>query len=107
MQNKNGIETTNVIDLAASLDGSCCSRGWTAKRGIVSGIAEISSQVIDVLYKCCSCEQGSFIKEGKQNEKFYTIEYLDAVIEYEPKGFKNHFACPKVSKLFHVFITEK
>ena len=57
MQIKNGIETTNAIDLAASLDGSCCSRGWTAKRGIVSGIAEISSQVIDVSYKCCSCEQ--------------------------------------------------
>ena len=55
MQNKYGIDSTNVIDLAVSFDGSCCSRGWTAKRGTVSAIAEVSSQVTDVSYKCCSC----------------------------------------------------
>ena len=45
--------------------------------------------------------------QKKKNEKFPTIEYLDAVIEHEPKSFKNHFASPQVSKLFHVFLTEK
>ena len=75
--------------------------------GSVSARAEVSSQAIDVSYKCCSCVQSSFIEERKKNEKFSAIEYLDAVREHEPKCFKNQFASPQINKLFHVFITEK
>ena len=46
-------------------------------------------------------------EEHKKNEKFSTIEYLDAVIEHEPKCFKNHFTSSQLSKLFPVFLTEK
>ena len=53
MQKKYGIDYTNVINLPASFDGSCCSRKWTAKRGIVSAVVEISSQVIYISYKYC------------------------------------------------------
>ena len=48
-------------------------------------LAEVTSQVIDVSYKCRNCAQCSFIEEHKKNENFFTIEYLDSVIEHETK----------------------
>ena len=51
--------------------------------------------------------QCSFIEERKKNSKFSATEYLYSVIEHKPNCFKSHFASPQVSKLFHVFLTEK
>ena len=56
MQKEHGVDSIDVIDLSASFDDSWCSRKCTANRGIVSAIAEISSQVIDVSYNTAAVQ---------------------------------------------------
>ena len=46
-----------VPEVATSFDASWSSRGWTACDGIVLGIAEETSQVLDVLHPTNSCPQ--------------------------------------------------
>lgn len=36
--------TETVIDVPTSFDGTWCNRGWTASNGVVSAIADTSSQ---------------------------------------------------------------
>ena len=55
MQKEYGFYSTDVKDLTASFHGSWCSHGWIANTGIVSAIAEVSSQIIEISYLCCSC----------------------------------------------------
>ena len=107
VQKEYGVDSRDAIDLPASFDGSWCWHKWTGNRGIVSAIAGVSSQIIDVSYKCRSYAQCSFIEECKKNGKLLTIEYLDAVIGHEPKCFLNHIASPQVRKFFHAFFSEK
>ena len=40
------------VDIPTSFDGTWCSRGWTARRGVVTAITEKIAQVIDVSYIC-------------------------------------------------------
>ena len=51
MQAKYGVDVTKTVDIPASFDGYLCSQGWTANEGIVSAIAEILAQVIEISYK--------------------------------------------------------
>ena len=40
------------VDIPTSFDGTWCSCGWTARRGVFTAIAEKIAQVIDVSYIC-------------------------------------------------------
>lgn len=77
---------------------------FTAERVWVWSYDELD---LDLPASFDDCAQFSFIEECKRNGKFSFFEFLDAVVQHEPKSFKNHFANPQVSKLFHVFLTEK
>ena len=93
------------VDIATSFDGTWCSRGWTASRGVVSAVAEKTSQVIDVAYKCRSCVQCNLIEARKQNG-LSAIEYLNQMIDHEPNCFKNHSGSPQVC-VFLLFYNKK
>ena len=97
LQKEYGVDSTDFIDVPASFNGSWYSHGWSANRGIISAIAEVSSHIIDAFYKCHSCTYS--LKNAKENGKFFITEYLDAVIEHEPS--------PQISKLFYVFLKKK
>ena len=72
-------------------DGSWNSHGLTASRGIVSAIAESTSQVLDVAYKSRVCSQ------------CVGVEYLDWYIRHESNCFTNHDGSAQVSILCKKF----
>ena len=47
--------SVEIVDIPTSFDGTWCSRGWTASRGVVTAIVEETAQVIDVSYRCKTC----------------------------------------------------
>ena len=67
----------NIVDTPTMIDGVWNSRGWTASRGIVSAIAENTSQTLDVAYKTCLCSQCFGMEERKKNGACSTLEYFD------------------------------
>ena len=71
-------------------DGSWNSHGLTASRGIVSAIAESTSQVLDVAYKSRVCSQYVGMEERKKNGACSKLEYLDWYIRHENNCFTNH-----------------
>ena len=64
-------------------------------RRVVTTIAEKTAQVTDVSYRCKTCVQCNLIEERKNNG-LSTIDYLDQIIEHEPKCFKSHYGSPQV-----------
>ena len=102
MARENGVNVDTVLDVPTSFDGSWSSRGWTANNGIVSAIADISSQVIDISYKCRSCAQCTLMNERKHNGEVTAVGYLDWFIEHEINCFKNHDGSPQV--LYFIYI---
>lgn len=60
-----------VIDIPTSLNGSWSARGWTASKGIVSAIAESTSQVLDVTLKVRVCPQCS---EWEKKRKMVNVQ---------------------------------
>ena len=67
----------NIVDTPTMIDSMWNSRGWTASRGIVSAIAENTSQTLDVAYKTCLCSQCFGMEERKKNGACSTLEYFD------------------------------
>ena len=51
IREQNLAHSIEVVGISISFDGTWSSHGWTASRDIVTAIAEISSQVIDVSFK--------------------------------------------------------
>ena len=51
IRGQNLAHSIEVVGISISFDGTWSSHGWTASRDIVTAIAEISSQVIDVSFK--------------------------------------------------------
>ena len=94
-----------AVDILTRFDGTWSSRGWTARRGVVTAIVEILSQVIDVSYICRVCNQCNTIEERKKNGLLPTIEHLDQIIKHESKCFKNHSGIPRVRFLIQLVIT--
>ena len=93
----------NIIDIPTMFDGSRNSRGWTANRGIVSAIAESTSQVLDVAYKSRVSSQYVVMEERKKNGECSTLEYLDWYIRHESNCFTNHDGSAQVSILCKKF----
>lgn len=85
-----GTSSSEVVDVPTSFDG----------RGVVSAVAEVSSQILDVSLKCRLCNQRDAMEEKKRNGTVSSIEYLDLFVEHEPKCMKNHFASPQVYNSF-------
>ena len=97
--------STEVVDIPTRFDGTWSSGGWTTSRGVVTAIAQISSQVTDVSYKCRVCNQCSIIEEYRRNGLLSTIEHLEQIIEHEPSCFKNHSGSPQVHFLIQLVMT--
>ena len=87
----------NIIDIPTMFDGSWNSRGWTASRGIVSAIAESTSQVLDVAYVSRVYSQCVGREERKKNRTCSTLEYLDWYIRHKSNCFTNHNGSAQVS----------
>ena len=88
----------DVIDIAVSFDGSWNSRGWLAKKGFASAVAENTSQVIDIIYKDSTCRQCEQKKLQFKEKKLDTLEYLTWYTEHEENCFQNHDGSPQVCK---------
>ena len=105
IREQNLAHSTEVVDIPTNFDGTRSSRGWTAGRGVVTALAEISSQVIDVSYKCRVCNQCNIIEERKKNGVLSTIEHLEQITEHERSCFKNHSGSPQVRFLIQLVMT--
>ena len=103
MAKEYGTLSSGIVDIPTSFDGTWSSRGWTASRGVVTAIAEISSQVLDVSLKCRVCNQCNVMEERKQNEPVTVIEYPDWFVVHEPNCLKKHFASPQVRDSISTF----
>lgn len=64
-------------------------------KGVVSAIAEVSAQVLDVTLKFRKCSQCSVMDEKKQKGNVTTFECLDWYVQHEPKCMRNHFGSPQ------------
>ena len=49
------LSNDEIVDIPTCFDGSWNSRGWLAKKGFASAIAENTSQVIDIVFKNSTC----------------------------------------------------
>ena len=91
------LEPNQAVDIPTCFDGSWSSRGWTARDGIASAIAESTGQVLDVVYKNNSCRECKIMKEKKEKAEITYAEYLDWYIDHEPKCYFNHDGSLSVS----------
>ena len=105
IREQNLAHSLQVADIPTSFGGTWSSCRWTASRGFVTAITEISSQVIDVSYKCRVCNQYNIIEGWKKNRLLFTIEHLEQIIEHEPSCFKNHSGSPQVRFLIQLVMT--
>ena len=96
MAQENGVSVDTVLDVPTSFDGSWSSRGWTASNGIVSAIADVSSQVIDISYKWHSCAQCTLMNERIHNGDVSAVVYLDWFVDHEINCLKNHDGSPQL-----------
>ena len=80
----------NIIDILTIFDGSRNSRRWTGSRGLVLGIVESTSHVLDVADKSHLCSQCDGIEERKKNGACSMLECLYWYIRHENNCFTYH-----------------
>ena len=89
-------EIDNIIDLPTCFDGSWNSRGWLAKKGFASAIAENTSQVIDIVFKNSTCRLCDEKKQQLKNNEIDNLEYLTWYTSHEENCLYNHDGSPQV-----------
>ena len=73
-----GAGDTETIDVAASFDGSWCSR-ISARDGMVAGIAEETGQVLDAVFRTNAC---SHCEQLERQRDTGILSYLDYLWKY-------------------------
>ena len=89
--------TDAIIDLPTCFDRSWNSRGWLAKKGFASAIAENISQVIDIVFKNSTCRLCDDKKLQLKNNVIDNLEYLYWYTSHEENCLYNHQGSPQVS----------
>ena len=91
------LSETDTLDMPTSFDGTWGSRGWTARDGVATAIADVTGQVIDIVYKNSSCRD-CFVKQRKKDlGEISFIEYVDWYMRHEPICLLNHDGSSSVS----------
>lgn len=88
-----------MVDCAASFDGSCSSRGWSARDGVVAAISEDTGKVLDVVFMTSSCPHCKMMGDKRTGGELTRLEFLDWYIKHEPDCQLNHDGSAQVSKL--------
>ena len=58
-------ESIQIIDIPCMVDGAWGTRGWDAKQGVATAIAENTGQVVDIAHKNTWCRQCNTWKEKR------------------------------------------
>ena len=93
-----------VPEVATSFDASWSSRGWTARDGIVSGIAEETSQVLDVLHLTNSCPRCTDLQNLLDKGKLSQDEHMEKYLKHEESCCVNHEGSSSVSLNYNVYL---
>lgn len=88
---------SEIIDTGVSIDGSWCSRGWSATNGCVATISTHSGKVMDVVQMTNTCPECAKAEAKRAKGEISKMEYLGWVVEHEPKCFLNHEGSSSVS----------
>ena len=88
----------SVVDVATSFDGSWSSRGWVAKKCVVTTISNKTSQIMDVVLKNSSCHQCTNMAEKQKSGKCTRMEYLDWFVKHD-ECLQNHDGSSQVTGL--------
>ena len=98
------LKEKDIFDIATSFDGSWQTPGWSSSKGIVSAIAENTSQVLDISYKCNYCTECQKMKERKRNGDLSELSYLEWFVNHEEKCMCNHEGSAQVIiKIINLF----
>ena len=85
-----------VIKINASVDGSCGTRGWSSRDGIVEIYFEETGKVLDVIIKSSKCRQCLLKTNEKTSGKITELEYLGWYTKHEADCLTNHEGSPSV-----------
>lgn len=85
------------VEIAASVDGSWKTRGWSSTAGIVDICSDLTGKVLDVIYKNTKCVQCSKMKEKKRNGVVTEIDYLQWYVNHDDECLSNHEGSASVS----------
>ena len=92
-----------MVEAGASIDGSWCSRGWSARDGVVAAVSIDTGKVLDVVYltnSCTSCDQKEReLKKGTTSRR----QYLEWYLAHEENCFMNHEGSAQVSFHFYCY----
>ena len=68
-----------VIDIAASFDGSWCSR-IAARDGVVAAIAEETGKVLDAVFRTNKCDYCSKLENQRDKGDIALVEFLERLV---------------------------
>ena len=79
-----------TVDVPCSHDGAWATRGWKSRKGVVTTIAESTSQVLDIIFKNTECRSCALWNDKKTKKEISMLEYLEWFSKHEIDCMLNH-----------------
>ena len=91
---------------AVSFYGSWCSRGWSARDGVVAGISLKTGKVLDVIHLSSSCSTCDRLEKLHSEGQLSRMEFLEKEVEPREVCYLNHDGSAEVrfSKIVIIII---
>ena len=88
---------TSMVEIPTSFDASWSKRGWSSRDGLVTAIADDTSQVLDVLHLANSCPQCTELTNLMEQGKLSSTEHMERYLKHEELCCVNHEGSSSVS----------
>ena len=85
-----GKNSDGSVNVATGFDGSWKVRGYTSPEGLVSAVAEDTSQVLDVCYLVNTCKTCNMIEASKAAGEYDELTYLAKLVKHGETCRRNH-----------------
>ena len=85
------------LDVPTSFDNTWGERGYTARDGVGTAIAEPTGQIMDSCYKNSNCRECYVMEQKRLEGKISFIEYVEWYTKHEPNCLLNHEGSSGVS----------